>query len=319
MDNSTQSTHKYSLSFEGSASKFFEVIVINWLLTIVTLGFYYPWARARKFQFLYSATEFNESPFTFHGTGKEMFMGFLKAIGFFILLYALSFTLIYLRMPIVGIISLYVGILTIIPFAMHGSYSYRMSRTSWRGIRFSYRGDRKELYILFFKSILFTLLTFGFYGAWMVINLRNYILSNIKFGNLKFKYSANGGEYFMLNLKGYFLSIVTLGIYSFWWMKDLYAYYINHLTLENGADKIRFRSTASAGGIFSLILGNVVIIVFTLGLGYAWVITRSFTFLFENIEMVGSVNVDQIVQDYKSGTDATGEDLSDMLDVGFIV
>src|SRR3990167_1760278 len=99
------------------------------------------------------------------------------------------------------------------PLAIHGSYRYRMSRTSWRGIRFGYRGNRNELIKNFFTWIFYTIITLGIYGSWLAMNLRNYLLSNVKLGNIKFKYEGNGGDYFVLNLKGYFLTIITLGIY----------------------------------------------------------------------------------------------------------
>ncbi|WP_410482280.1 DUF898 family protein [Riemerella anatipestifer] len=54
----------------------------------------------------------------------------------------------------------------IIPFAIHGSFRYRMSRTSYRGIRFGYRGNRKEFIKKFLKWTLFTIVTFGIYAAW---------------------------------------------------------------------------------------------------------------------------------------------------------
>jgi uncharacterized membrane protein YjgN (DUF898 family) len=85
-----------------------------------------------------------------------------------------------------------------------------MSRTSWRGIRFGYRGDRKEFMTLFFKEMFFTIISLGIYGAWMAINIRKYVLSNVRFGSAEFKYKGNGGEYFVLNLKGYFLTIITV-------------------------------------------------------------------------------------------------------------
>jgi uncharacterized membrane protein YjgN (DUF898 family) len=75
----------------------------------------------------------------------------------------------------------YAGIFTILPLAIHGSYRYRMSRISWRGIRFGYRGDRNELIQNFCKWIFFTIITIGIYGPWMAINLRKYLLGNVRF------------------------------------------------------------------------------------------------------------------------------------------
>lgn len=183
---------------------------------------YYPWAKAKQLQFVYSATSLNGDYFSFHGTGKEMFKGFIKAILTFGTLYGLLFLFLKLQMPIIGVILFYLGFLAIFPIAIHGSYRYRMSRTSWRGIRFGYIGNRMEFVKLFFKWIGLTIITLGIYGPWMAMNMRNYLLANVRFGDAEFDYDGDGGDYFILNLKGYFLTLLTLGIYMFWWQKELF-------------------------------------------------------------------------------------------------
>ena len=183
-----------------------------------------------------------------------------------------------------------------------------------------YRGDRSELFNLFFSGVLLTLITFGIYGAWFSMNIRNYILNKIRFGTLQFRYSGLGTEYFVLNLKGYFLTIITLGIYFAWWQRDLYNYYINNLSVENEkGDVIKLRSAATGGNFFLLGLTNILILIFTLGLGYAWVVTRTLRFIFGKIDLSGNIDVEGIRQTEGVYTDATGEDVADMLDFGFVI
>jgi uncharacterized membrane protein YjgN (DUF898 family) len=222
-----------------------------------------------------------------------------------------------MQMPVTGILILYAGVLGIIPLAIHGSYRYRMSRTSWRGIRFGYRGNRNEFMVSFYKWVLYAVITLGIYGAWFSINVRRYVLSNIKIGDVSFKYEANGGDYFWLNFKSYFLSIITLGIYSFWWYSDLFAFYVNNLSLEKGEEKITLKSTATGGDFFGLLIVNLLIIVFTLGLGYAWVVTRTMKFLTDHIQMEGNIDLDTINQTEEDFNDATGEDIGDFLNLDF--
>jgi uncharacterized membrane protein YjgN (DUF898 family) len=319
MEENLQRSANYQLEFNGRGSDFFSVIIVNWLLTILTLGFYYPWAKARKLQFLYGETSLNGDSFSFHGTGKEMFRGFVKAILIILSLYSLFFLFLYLQLPVLGIVSLYLGILALLPFAIHGSYRYRMSRTSWRGIRFGYRGDRKEFSINFFKWLFFTICTFGIYGSWMSINMRNYLLGNIRFGDVEFNSDGDGGDYFMLNLKGYFLTVFTLGIYGFWWQQELFEYYINNLSMNKGDKEIALNSTVTGGGIFKLAIVNILIIIGTLGIGYAWVVTRTMKYIFENIEMEGNIDLNSLLQTEENYKDATGEDIGDFLDMDFVM
>jgi uncharacterized membrane protein YjgN (DUF898 family) len=319
MENLSEKNQSYKLEFHGSGKDFFAVTIVNWILTIITLGFYYPWAKARKLQFLYGATSLNGDSFSFHGTGKEMFKGFIKAILIFITLYGLLFLFLYLKLAFVGILLFYLGFLAIFPLAIHGSYRYRMSRTSWRGIRFGYRGNKKELTINFLKWLFFTIITFGIYSSWMSINIRKYVLGNIRFGDIEFEYNGDGADYFVLNLKGYFLTIFTLGIYLFWWQKDLFEYYIDNLTLNKDEKEINLNSTVTGGGFLKLGIVNLLLIVFTLGLGYSWVVSRTLKYIFDNIELQGNIDLNAINQTEEDFKDATGEDVSDFLDLDFVM
>ena len=79
------------LQFKGSGSDYFAILILNWLLTSITLGLYYPWARARTLSYIYGNTELEGSRFVFHGTGKQMFVGFIKAIILIVCMYSLVF------------------------------------------------------------------------------------------------------------------------------------------------------------------------------------------------------------------------------------
>lgn len=318
MEDNLVSKQEYKLDFNGKGSDFFGIIIVNWLLTIITLGIYYPWAKAKQLQFIYSATSLNGDSFSFHGTGKEMFKGFIKAILIFGILYGVLFVFVYLKMPFWGFyysisdlllfFQLLFMVLTVIECLV------------LLGEEFVLGIEEIEKNLCYcFKWIGLTIITFGIYGAWMAINMRNYLLGNVRFGDSEFEYDGDGGDYFMLNLKGYLLTIVTLGIYSFWWQKDLFEYYVDNLSLKKGNERIRFTSTATGGDFFSLVVINILILIFTLGLGYAWIVTRTMKFVFNHVELDGNFNLDALMQTEENYKDATGEDLSDFLDLDAVM
>ena len=145
------------------------------------------------------------------------------------------------------------------------------------------------------------------------------MLSNIRFGDVEFEYNGDGADYFVLNLKGYFLTIFTLGIYLFWWQKDLFEYYIDNLTLNKDGKEINLNSTVTGGGFLKLGIVNLLLVIFTLGLGYAWAVSRTLKYLFDNIELEGSIDLGTINQTEEDFKDATGEDISDFLDLDFVM
>lgn len=314
-----EKTQTYALSYKGSGGELFKIQIVNLILTTVTLGLYYPWAKARSLEYLYGQSHFEESPFAFTGTGKEMFKGFIKAFILIVVVYGVFLALIFAGSTGLAVLWLYGCLFAILPLAIHGSYKYRMAKTNWRGIRFGYTGDRTELIKLFVKGILLTVVTLGIYGAWFVMDLRRYIISNIKVGNASFHYHGNGSDYFWMNLKGYFLTLLTLGIYSFWWQRNMFAYFVNHTELAHGDKKVNLQSTATAGGFFELTIINVLILFFTLGLGFPWIITRNLRFVTNNIAISGDLSFEELQQQQTDYSNATGEDLSDFFDFGFVI
>lgn len=306
------------ITFYGDGGTYFGILFLNGLLTVLTLGLYYPWAKAKKLQYLYSSTEMDGSRFAWNGTGNEMFKGFLKAVGIFLAVIIAVNALAYFKLPFVGFFIYLAFLLLVVPVAIHGANRYHWSRTSWRGIRFGYRGVRNDFVKLFIKEMLLTIVTLGIYGSWAAIKIRNYILGNLRFGSGEFRYHGDGGEYFALNLKGYFLSIFTLGIYSFWWQADIFRYYIDNLRLVHGDKAFSLRSTATGGNFAGLLIVNMLIFIITFGIGYAWIQTRTVEFLLSHVEIVGDIELSELAQTEEEYRNATGEDIADMLDLSII-
>lgn len=316
--NNSDDSRQYYLKFVGKASEYFSIYIVNFLLTVVTFGFYYPWARAKKLQYFYGNTTLDGEHFHFAGTGKEMFKGFIKVIAFYIgIIVVFYLVLLGLNSILLAYLVFLLSSIVIVPLAVHGSFRYRMSRTSYRGIRFGYRGDRNELIKKFFIWGFLTVITLGIYGAWLAMNLRRYTHDNIRYGDVKFSNYCKGGEFFAINLLGYFLTILTFGIYIFWWQKNIFEFYINNLELNKDSKWINFISTATGGGFFNLLAVNAIINIFTLGIGKPWADVRTQKFIFDNISMGGTIDLNEVHQTEEEYKDAFGEDAMDFFEIDF--
>jgi uncharacterized membrane protein YjgN (DUF898 family) len=311
-------TFKKLLKFNGDHSTLVGLRIINNILKVITLGIYYPWGRVSMLKYMYGETEFMGSRFVFHGTGKEMFIGFVKAVALFGGFYAIFLfgffsqnTMLY----ILGTIIYVVGLLVLVPLAIHGSYRYRLSRTSWRGIHFGYRGILKEFFIMYLRDMFLTLITLTIYGSWFQVNLNKYIYGHIRFGNIQASYEGKGIDLFIIRIKGFFFSILTLGIYSFWYFKNLIAFEINNLKITQDGKQINLRSTMTAGTLFGLIVTNYLIVIFTLGIGTGIAINRAMRTMLENIEFDDEINPDTLMQTEDEYKNATGDDLAGILDL----
>lgn len=303
------------LSFHGAGGTLFGLYIVSALLSVVTLGIYSFWGRTKVRQYLWSQTEFAGDRFTYHGTGKELLVGWLKVMGVFFVMYvvmmglqiALGQSTAVLLVPVV----FWLVIMALIPVAILGARRYRLSRTSWRGVRFSLRGDTGEFVRLWLGGVLLSCITLGFYSPFFQTNVRRFLTRNARFGNRGFQFDGEGNDLFGPYVRAFFLSIITLGIYGFWWRAERERYFWSH-TKFGGA---RLRSTMTGGGLFGLMVTNALLLVFTLGIAGAWVVVRTRRYLMECVNVDGALDLDAIVQD-RALASATAEGLADVLDVG---
>ena len=159
------------------------------------------------------------------------------------------------------------------------------------------------------------MVTFGIYSAWLINDIRKYIIDRLRLGNASFEFKGNGSDFFLINFLGYLLTIFSLGIYYFWWQKDIFEFLVKNLRLKYGNEKVKFVSKATGGGFFELIFINLLLTIFTLGLATPWVITRTMSFIMMNIEAEGTIDFDELVQTESTYTEATGEDMADFFDL----
>lgn len=308
-------------SFNGKGSQLLGIMLLNTLLSIITFGIYYPWARVNRLKFFWENAELNGSPFVFHGTGKELFRGFIKVLLFIGLFYGLLF---YgklsgnLTLYFISLLAFLIALIFITPLAIHGAMRYRLSRTSWRGIHFGYRGSRVQLITDFFIGSMLTLITLGIYNSWFTNSLRTYVISNIRFGSLRFGYDGSGTELFAIKLKSAIFSVFTFGIYYFWYLEEWTNYYINHCYVEQNGQRYYFTGQLTGSGYFMLIFINLLLGIFTLGLATPWVIIRTTHFIIRNLQIPAEVDFNLITQTEDEFKDAAGDDLIDYFDLGII-
>ncbi len=309
-------------SYHGSGAELFKIFFVNALLTAITFGIYFPWAKAKVLAYHLSNLEFKGSRFAFHGTGKEMFKGFIKAYLIFIVLFGSFFVgqLMLQGGSAIGLILILIASIIqiiIIPLAIVGSARYRMSRTTWRGIHFKYTGTVKRMAWVLLKGFFFTMITFGIYGAWLMVDIVEEILSNSKIGDIQFKFTGKGGDLFWTRLAGGFLTAITFGIYIFKYQSNLRHFWLNNARMLQGEHKGTLQSETTGSGMFKMLFLNALTIVLTLGLGIPWALTRQLKYFTDTTLVKGKIDYDNIQQDEVDDADSTGEGIFDMFNIEF--
>ncbi len=146
-----------ALSFEGSGMEYFKIWIVNVLLTIVTLGLYYPWAKVRNNRYFYANSTLEGRNFEYHATGKQLFIGYLIGMALFI-----AYVVIQQVSPTGSLIVALLFILAL-PWIIWRSMKFSMRMTSFSNVRFGFVGKLSGSYINFL--VLPIILFVALYGG----------------------------------------------------------------------------------------------------------------------------------------------------------
>jgi uncharacterized membrane protein YjgN (DUF898 family) len=230
-----------ALRFTGSGSEYFKIWIANVLLTIITLGIYYPWAKVRNRRYFYANSTLDNRNFEYHATGKQLFVGFLIAMVFFIV-----YNLVAQVSP-QGTLLLLLVLFIAIPWLIWRSLMFNMRVSSFSNVYFSFTGKIGQAYLNYFVYPLFLII--AFYGApiamavvapslmsgesaslmtllsivmflsWIfafylfaVIKKRNteYVINGSRYGQGVFETKVEAKKFLMINLKTMGLSVVVM-------------------------------------------------------------------------------------------------------------
>ena len=345
--------------FHGAGGTLFGIHLVNTLLTLVTLGIYYYWAKVRVRTYLFGQTEFAGDRFSYHGSARELLNGSMKAglifgVPYLLLKNAGHFLEVNMAIQIALQTAASLLLVLFIPVAIASSRRYRLSRTAWRGIRFSFQGKTLDFIKLWLFGYFLTGITLGLYYPYFSTKKQAVLTAHSYFGSEPFKFSGDGAAlvrpFLMMYLPAVTVAIIAgLGLYSF-----------IELPLQNIADpktagslvigaivsliigalvfrllwlpysvkeqrffweqtsigSARFRLPITTWPYLKLKLGNLLLMVCTLGLVWPWTTIRNVRFITDQLTLVGVDNFDEVVQAY-DGAPPIGEGLDGFLDTGF--
>ncbi|HEY0955033.1 MAG TPA: DUF898 family protein [Roseateles sp.] len=127
--------------FTGSGSEYFRIWAVNLLLILVTLGLYFPFAKARRIRYFYANTLVDGQALSFHGDAWKMFRGFLLLL---VLMGAYSAA--GHLSPVAAVVAFLI-LCAVWPALWRAALQFRLGNTSWRGLRMRFEGDLKEAYL----------------------------------------------------------------------------------------------------------------------------------------------------------------------------
>lgn len=347
-----------AFQFTGTWQEFLPIAFTNLLLTIVTLGIYRFWAKARERRYLWSRTRFIDDSLEWSGTGKEMFIGFVVVM---VVLLPIFFGLqllvqaLLIRGQIGAVIPLvilfYVGLFYLVGVARFRALRYRLSRSWWHGIRGGSDDGGWEFGLKYMWKTVVGVILLGFLVPWAMTSLWNDRWNRMSFGQNPFEAKAStdglfgrwllvylvpivGGVVASIGMAGILASagsggdptaaigtmfLLVLALYLAFILVTLsfYALFFRKVAEATSVAGIDFAFTAHTTDWLKLILGNIGLIIVTLGFGLMFIGYRNWSFIVRHMEATGEVNLDLLKQ---SQTRAPGEaeGLADAFDIGAI-
>ncbi|TDU26544.1 uncharacterized membrane protein YjgN (DUF898 family) [Panacagrimonas perspica] len=335
--------------FTGNGGEYFRIWIVNITLTILTLGIYSAWAKVRRLQYFSRHTRVAGSVFDYHGTPMAILMGRLIALGLFgvySLANAVPGPLTLLALAMLG---------GVMPLLLRNSFRFRLRNTSYRGLRFSFRGTVGEAYVAF---LLFGILMFGtlyLLAPMFHQRMKSYQHGFAWFGRTQFRFDATIGAFYKVYLivGGVFLvaligSIVAFGgliagtasmptggekpdfaailpvlmaVFALFFaasllVTPLFQALIGNLVWNHTQlGEHRFQSTLRFWPLLGISLSNFLLVLITLGLYMPWAAVRLARYRAQCMALLPAASLDEFLADVAVDATATGEETAELFDI----
>ncbi|MBX9840581.1 MAG: DUF898 domain-containing protein [Xanthobacteraceae bacterium] len=199
------------VAFAGDRPAFRRLVLRGALLEFVTAGFYRFWLATDMRRQLWSRTAVDGDAPEYVGTAKQLLVGFLVAMAILVPIYV-GYFLLGLeaeRLQAFASIPLALFYYVFLQFAIYRSRRYRLTRTVWRGVRFSMTGSGLSYA---WRVGLWTVLVFVSLGLalpWRQAALEQFKMRYTSYGNLEGRFEGTGGGLFQ---QGWWLWLVGWGL-----------------------------------------------------------------------------------------------------------
>jgi uncharacterized membrane protein YjgN (DUF898 family) len=335
------SGHPERIAFIGSGSEYFRIWIVNLLLTIVTLGIYSAWAKVRRMRYFYDNTRLAGSSFEYHGDPIAILKGRIVAV----LLFG-GYNVALRYSPVAGLVMLAV-LVSLFPWLLWKSLQFKLGNSSYRGIRFGFRGTAGRAYFVYLVLPFLALLSLYMAMPFAHQRMKKFQHEESRYGATHFSFDASVGSFYIVYLIGLgvmlaglvglglafsgtliaiiagakgaavatTMMILIFAVYA--WMFMLIPVMMtlmqnlvwNHTKLGEH----RFTSEMKWTRVAFIAITNVIGVVLTLGLFMPFAHVRMLKYRLESMSLVPHGNLDDFVAAAKTESTAAGEGMADII------
>lgn len=332
-----------AFSFTGRGSEYFRIWIVNLLLSVVTLGIYSAWAKVRRLRYFYDNTTVAGTSFEYHGNPMAILKGRIITV---VLLFGYQFA--FKLNALIGLLVL-IAFMVAMPWLIWRSLQFKLYNTSYRGIRFGFRGNAAGAYKVYLWLPLLTFFTLYLLTPFTHQRIKHFQHTESRFGASHFSFNGSVGAFyktyligFGIYLAGFVAILLTIGasaypfsgdqsfgaghVFSFVlvilalyaWTFLMYPLFLtlmqnliwNHTKLgEHG-----FRSEMRWSRMMFIAFTNIIGIVCTLGLYTPFAQIRALRYRVESMSLHPAGSMDDFIADNEPSGSAMGEGMTDLLD-----
>ena len=318
---------EHGFEFTGNGREYFNIWIVNLLLTLLTLGIYGAWAKVRREQYFYRNTRLLDSCFEYHGMPIAILKGRLIAFGLLA-----AYSLLGQLNPLLGggCALLIAGWM---PWLIVRSLRFKLHNSSYRGLRFAFAGSDGAAYKVFLLYPLLTLLSLYLLAPFAHQQIKQFQHGNSKFGTALFSFHASVNQFYGVYLK--FLGLLlALGLLAgllvaarLPWLLFLLpiALLLTGAYLAVSLPNLIWNSTQlGAHSFYSRLemrrylwisVTNLLGILCTLGLYLPFATVRMMRYKLSHMGLIGDADLEAFVAGQAEQISATGEESAEMFDV----
>jgi uncharacterized membrane protein YjgN (DUF898 family) len=336
--------------FTGNGREYFQIWIVNLLLTIATLGIYSAWAKVRRLQYFYRHTRLAGAGFDYHGRPIAILKGRIVAAILFGIYTAAGYFSPWHALGAAAVIAL------IMPWLLAKSFRLRLYNTTYRGMRFHFHGSVREAYLVFLALpalavlSLFTLVPFAYQ------RMKRYQFDHAAYGRTRFRSAPPVGEFYLtfLGTGGVFLLgmvvvlilafastlaamaefgrdsdnpiglvIITIAVMVGYTLLvvAVQAFFTARIqnTVWNATrlDAHRLVMRLAVPGLFAILYTNLLATIATLGLYRPFAQVRLARYYASSFVLVPAAPIDALLPDESQDVSAVGEEAAELFDFDF--
>ncbi len=186
------------VEFTGQRGPLFKLLLKNAFFNVVTLWIYRFWAKTWVRRYFWNNIRIDGDPLEYTGLPSELFIGFLIVLG---ILVPLGMAYEGVRIVLESAseaaqsavyIAYFLVLFVLVQVAFYRMWRYRLTRTTWRGIRFGLDGSTWRFLGLSVGWTLLSVVTLGMAYPWMRVALMRYRIQHTRFGQTRFDFAGSG-------------------------------------------------------------------------------------------------------------------------------